>query len=314
VKDSGLGRELGPKALAGYQQFKSIYSQPEVLMYTAHAVKVDGLVQRYHVAGDLAGGRPVCLVHPGGPGIHWEYLRMPLVEERVTTVYVEPVGTGESGRVPGGDYGVARYADLVSGLIDQLGVGPVYFLGHSHGGFVGLQLAIDRPDQLAGLISYSSAPTFGADLGQESARGIDAFLRRWPDRPEAVAAGKALHQEEAFTDKESFLSWLAALLPAYFKDYWSMSEVLASWLPTIDATVDPDRKPDDWDIRGQLGSIRTRTLVMVGPYDFICGPRWATELSTAIPDAQLVTMAESGHFAHVEQPEEFAESVSEFMT
>ncbi|MGS2811439.1 alpha/beta fold hydrolase [Nocardia sp. MW-W600-9] len=61
-----------------------------------HAFDSDGVIQRYHVYGS----GPVCLVHPGGPGIHWEYLRMPALEQHLTMVYIEALGTGESGRLP----------------------------------------------------------------------------------------------------------------------------------------------------------------------------------------------------------------------
>ncbi|MEQ4715858.1 alpha/beta hydrolase [Nonomuraea sp. B19D2] len=44
-----------------------------------HTVSVGGVAQRHHVAG--AG--PVCLAHPGGPGLSWEYLRMPAGAELV---------------------------------------------------------------------------------------------------------------------------------------------------------------------------------------------------------------------------------------
>ncbi|MEV8209855.1 hypothetical protein AB0P40_32625 [Streptomyces sp. NPDC079189] len=48
-----------------------------------HEVAVDGLIQRYHVYGS---GGPVCLAVPGGPGVSWESLRMPGVEEFLTMV------------------------------------------------------------------------------------------------------------------------------------------------------------------------------------------------------------------------------------
>lgn len=38
-----------------------------------HAVDIDGVSLSYHVAGQ----GPMCLVHPGGPGFSWQYLRMP---------------------------------------------------------------------------------------------------------------------------------------------------------------------------------------------------------------------------------------------
>ncbi|MFF0222080.1 hypothetical protein [Streptomyces sp. NPDC004629] len=41
----------------------------------------------------------VRIAHPGGPGIGWEYLRMPGLERHLAMVCVEPVGTGDSGRL-----------------------------------------------------------------------------------------------------------------------------------------------------------------------------------------------------------------------
>src|SRR5262245_29458875 len=51
-----------------------------------HRFTSDGVELAYHVAG--AG--PPCIVHPGGPGMEWSYLRMPELERRLTLVYLEP--------------------------------------------------------------------------------------------------------------------------------------------------------------------------------------------------------------------------------
>ncbi|MGC4857359.1 hypothetical protein ACLQ24_29335 [Micromonospora sp. DT4] len=51
----------------------------------------------------VAGTGPVCVAHSGGPGIEWAYLRAPGIEEHFTMVYVEPVGTGASGRLDNHD-------------------------------------------------------------------------------------------------------------------------------------------------------------------------------------------------------------------
>ncbi|MGH3739501.1 MAG: alpha/beta fold hydrolase [Micromonosporaceae bacterium] len=82
-----------------------------------HDVLIDGIALRYHIAGE----GPICLVHPGGPGVGWDYLRLPRLEGELTLVYLEPVGTGASGRLadPRG-YTLAQYARLVEGLIDHL--------------------------------------------------------------------------------------------------------------------------------------------------------------------------------------------------
>src|SRR3954462_10085749 len=77
-----------------------------------HAV-LNGVDLAWHVAGH----GPVMIAHPGGPGGFWEYLRMPLVERSWTVVYLEPVGTGASGKLPSrADYTMGRYVDDVEAL------------------------------------------------------------------------------------------------------------------------------------------------------------------------------------------------------
>ncbi|MGW3108803.1 alpha/beta fold hydrolase [Streptomyces sp. NPDC001100] len=53
--------------------------------------------------------------------------------------------------------------------------------------------------------------------------------------------------------------------------------------------------------------------MIVGTHDFICPPGVAHEMHGGIPDAQLSEPRESGHFGHIEQPDEFAAIVSDFV-
>jgi proline iminopeptidase len=279
-----------------------------------HEMTVDGVRQVYHVAGS----GPICIVHPGGPGFHWEYLRMPLLETFMTLVYLEPIGTGQSGLLLDGDYSASRYAGFARKVAQHIGSERPYFLGHSHGAFVGLQYALDYPDELGGLIVYDGAPVTGPEHGMEATRGMELFAQRWPERTEAQEAKQAWMDVAtgavSLGDRESFLGVLQRLLPAYFGDYRNLPEEFANWKANLDATIDPNRKPELWDIRQAMSSIRIPTLVLVGEYDFICGPRWAEEMHEAIPGSRLVILERSGHMSHVEKPREFADSIREFVS
>src|SRR3954470_9826385 len=113
------------------------------LEHGMYSLTIDAVRQVYHVAGR----GPVCLVHPGGPGIGWEYLRMPALEQHLTMVYLEPVGTGASGRLADPrDYRLDTYAGFVHGVVEHLGLPKVFLLGHSHGGFVAQRYALDHAD------------------------------------------------------------------------------------------------------------------------------------------------------------------------
>lgn len=157
-----------------------------------HRVEIDGLMQAYEVSGT----GPVCLVHSGGPGVNSEYLRMPLLEQHMTLVYLDPIGTGRSGLLPGGDYSVAEYARRLERLRAYADVTDAYLLGHSHGGFVALQYGLDHPGRMRGLIIYSGAPSYSPDHRAVAKSQMEAFVNRWPDRPEAIAAGR-MYQAKA---------------------------------------------------------------------------------------------------------------------
>lgn len=276
-----------------------------------HRISIDGVEQIFHVAGR----GPVCLVHAGGPGFHWDYMRMPLLEKEMTVVYIEPVGTGSSGMLPDGDYSMSRYAYYAHKVAEHIGAQKPYFLGHSHGGFVGLQYALDYPDELEGLIVYSSAPCMGPDLGMEQVRQIEVFAERWPNRPEAQDAKKAWMDliTGAAQDSESTLNILQRLLPAFFGDYWNLPQEVEEWKANLNFTFDPNRKPHTWDVREVLNMIMTPTLILVGEYDFNCGPRWAAEMAEKIAGSRLYTFEEGGHMSHVENPQEFTKIVSDFI-
>jgi proline iminopeptidase len=278
----------------------------------ARTVVVDGVRQVYRVAGR----GPVCLVHSGGPGVHPQYLRMPGLESRLTLVYVDPVGSGDSDLLPDGDYSMSRYGRFAEAVLDDIGAPSGYFLGHSHGGFVALQFALDHRDRLDGLILYDTAPAHGRDEREAATRAMASFVERWADRPEAVEAGRMwdavnLSRTMRITDDESFGRYLGGILPAYFADHRKTVEQVGEF--PVAVTHDPNRVPADWDVRDRLGAIDVPTLLIVGTHDFICPPAAAYEMHAALPDARLCELRESGHFGHVEQAEEFAAAVLDFV-
>jgi proline iminopeptidase len=287
---------------------------PTPLSPGTHTVEVNGVAQRYHVHGT----GPVCLAHPGGPGISWEYLRMPLVEAHLTMVYVEPIGTGDSGRLESHPHGYTRdrYADGLDAILSHLGNPKVYLLGHSHGGFVAQHYALRRPERLAGVILYESAPVTGAEHFAEALRNVEAFALEYagnPDLPNVLAAFQALG---AISSDDQMVAAVRGLLPAYFADYWAREAEFAAFRESVSGThisgLDENLVPDVIDDRELLGALTVPTLVIAGRHDFICGVRWSEELAARIPGSELVILERSGHFGHLEEPANFAQAVTDF--
>ncbi|MEE6263268.1 alpha/beta hydrolase [Plantactinospora sonchi] len=276
----------------------------------AHSVEIDGVRQVYHVAGN----GPVCVVHSGGPGIEWRYLRMPALEEHLTMVYLEPIGTGASGRLADPrEYRLETYARFVHGVVEELGTPKVYLLGHSHGGFVVQRYALAHPDRVAGLVLYDTSPVTGPDFWAAAMANIASYPERHPDRPEAAAIPAAFQQAVTATDDESMTERLRSIMPLYFADYWTDEQRLAPLVASVRSWADPQRGEEPpFDVRAELGSVSAPVLIIVGTHDFICGTHWAAMLHDAVPGSRLIELTASGHFGHIEEPELFNRAVVEF--
>lgn len=280
-----------------------------------HTYELAGLVQRYHVHGT----GPVCVVHSGGPGIFWDYLRMPVLEQHLTMVYVEPIGTAPDSRLPSHPHGYTRerYSTFLEILVNRLGQPKVHLLGHSHGAFVAAYHAVHRPERLAGVVLYEGAPVTGPEHGAEAARLVEAFAARHADHPDLPGVMAAFGAMSAISDDEQTLAVARGVLPSYFADYWGQEERLAPLRDSLRAAyisgLDEDLTPDVVDDRVALKGMRVPALVVVGRHDVICGERWGRELDELIPDSRLLVLEDSGHFGHIEEPELFARAVRGFV-
>lgn len=275
----------------------------------AHSLVVNGTRQAYHVAG--AG--PVMIAHSGGPGVDYSYLRSARLEELFTMVYLEPIGTGGSRPMPDGATYVDTYVDFLHAVVEHLNVPRVFILGHSHGGVVAQRFAVRHPDRVAGLGLYSSTPVTDAAFWAAASAEAAAYAERHPDIPAAAEAVAALDEpDEPRTDEEATAS-LRAVLPLYFADFWGRR---AEFEPLQDNVRSYAVRPGGAtiDYRPDLPSITAPTVVLTGRQDFICGPIWARMLHHGIPGSRLVIIENSGHFAQIEQPDEFLAAVTGLLT
>jgi proline iminopeptidase len=273
------------------------------------AMTVDGIGLAYHVRGR----GPVCIVHPGGPGLEWSYLRMPEVERALTLVYLEPTGTGLSQplKTPQ-DYTLARYTQLLDGARKELGLARICVLGHSHGGMVTVNWAATYPDHVAGLILYDTAGRADATTREEQSAGAAAYGKE----PWFAAASAAFERESKITTDAEADTVVRDEVPLLFADWTHRQAEFAAWFATVHAFASPTRgaaaNQTSWDVRAKLSAVHAPALVIVGAKDSITSPARADELVKAIAGAQLVTLPNSGHMGHVEEPAAFAAAVQEF--
>ena len=246
---------------------------------------------------------------------------MPEVEQHLTLVYIEPIGTGSSGRLadPRG-YTLDRYARYVGGLIEHFELGTIRLLGHSHGGFVAQRYALQHPERLSGLILYETSPTTTEDLLADVNENLGRFAERHAGEPWLADVMSALEEEMSVASDESasdeqLTQIFRRQLPVYFADYSGRDREFAPLAARLRLFSGPGRgeEPAPFDMRDKLGSITVPTLIIVGEHDPICSPRWARILHEGITGSELAVLKRSGHFPHLEEPEAFAGTISEWL-
>ncbi len=160
-------------------------------------------------------------------------------------------------------------------LVDRLPEEPSVLVGHSYGGAVALQVALDWPGRVRGLVLVSSA----------------ARLRVHPAILAAVAASTP--QQPYRLD----VGFGPGTRPVVIERY---AEVTAG-VPTATALADW-RACDTFDVRHRLGEVTVPTLVVHGSEDFLTPAKHQARLAEALPDAQRVAVDGRGHMLPWEDP------------
>jgi len=284
----------------------------------AHKVTIAGVEIAYHVAGS----GPVILVHPGGPGIEWSFDRMPQVEAFATVVYIEPIGTGSSGRLPDPrGFTMERYVGDVEGLRAHLGLEKFVLLGHSHGGFVAQSYALAHQDHLRGLILYDTSPT----TGPEWQKDVESNLQWFKDEPWFAQATDALARETSATTDEEITAIFRREFPLYFAEYTARSGEFEPYRARVTLTVAPGKATPDssassqvgvapvFEVRDRLATIAVPTLVIVGKKDFVTSEKFGGMIREGIRGSRILLLEHSGHMGHIEEPGPFSGAIRSFL-
>jgi proline iminopeptidase len=270
----------------------------------------DGLTLSY----ERRGSGPLLVCHPGGPGgSAAEFEDFAGLDDTFELVLLSP--RGSHGSDPADDYSLASYVADVEALREQLGVEQLNLLGFSHGGAVAMAYAAAHPLQVRRLLLVDTLAVWG----DEAEAAMLAAIERRRGEPWYEDAAQAIEDEQAgaFSSVDELIANLQRQIPLYFHR-WAGNEQVGGRLARDFAHEEPLHQFNTaefptFDLRDSLRTVEAPALVVVGDDDFICGPVCADAIVGGLPDARLVTIADSGHFVYVEQPEAFRAALTEFL-
>ncbi len=229
-------------------------------------------------------GRPALVLIHGSGGDHtlWGWQLKGLKD----ACEVVPLDLNGHGRTPAraGD-GLRTYTEDALAVLAAID-GQAVVAGHSLGGAVALNVALQKPSNLVGLGLVDT----GAKL-----RVLPKLLQLIRD------------------DFDGALDFLLGLLfHRSIPD--TVGDARAQMARNGQAALLRDFETcDAFDVIERLGEISVPALVCVGSQDQMTPEKYASFLAETIPDAELVTIPDAGHMPMLEQPDALNDALRAFL-
>jgi len=248
-------------------------------------LSVNGLKTCYESKGK---GRTLILIHgAGGMSSYWAN-QLSELSKNSRVIAIDLPGHGKSQRMKEKPT-IERYVEHVVGFMKQINLGKAVIAGHSMGGVVVQQLALENPELVEKLIIIDSGAKFPdqgnfPDLIRDNpeAAGIELLNRLLS--PKTLAEGKLSSIMEYFQVGADFdLSILA-------NDFEAVGAV---------------------DLRARLKEIAVPTLIIAGADDMIAS--LSLFLHENIKGSKLEMIPDAGHMPMLEQPELFNKVILSFV-
>jgi len=189
---------------------------------------------------------------------------------------------------------VSSYVEMVNQFMNTLGIQKAPVFGHSMGGTVALQMALDHPERVE-KVAVVGSPVIGNSL--------NPFLR---------LAGYG-HIAKLIWRYPFMLHSIMRILLA--KDSKEVRHMISRDVQrtTIESFFRSIGDLRDTDLRNDLPSLDIPTLGIYGVKDNIVSPSNAQVLTQNTPQTQVFMMKHSRHFPMIDEPNLFNETLYNFL-
>jgi pimeloyl-ACP methyl ester carboxylesterase len=266
----------------------------------SHFADIDGVRVHYQEKGT---GAPLVLLHGFSSSTYtWKDVFEPLAKS-YRVIAVDLKGFGFSGK-PDGDYSRRAQAILVAHLLDHLKIEKVWLAGNSMGGDVSLNLAVQNPQRVAGLILIDSG-----GVSVSGANSLTPGYVRIPfvgpvlialaltsDRLVRLGLEKSFYDDAKITDER---------VASYYRPLKTRGGQLAALRARIQA--------GEFPIEPDLNKIIVPTLIVWGAEDELIPLEAGRKMNSLIKGSKLVILERCGHVPQEELPERVFDEMTKFI-
>jgi pimeloyl-ACP methyl ester carboxylesterase len=216
---------------------------------------------------------------------------MARLPRRFRTIALDQRGFGYSSKPPG-EYSIPQRAADLRGFADALGLDRFHLVGHSLGGAVAVQFALEHSDRLRTLFLLDSAPASGLPVSPAVRALQDRFAADRSLLEPALALALCLELRDP-------------VFQVLLDDACAMAR--HSVQPNLDALA-------NWCVLDELASLRVPTTLAWGDQDLVISREMCEELHRSIANSRLHIFEQIGHSPNLADPDGFTAVLLEALT
>jgi pimeloyl-ACP methyl ester carboxylesterase len=225
------------------------------------------------------------------------------VAARFTTRYrvlaIDMRGHGDSGWDPQGRYLVEDHVGDLEGIVAQLGLRDLVLWGNSTGGRVVQVFAGKHPDLVSRVISEDVGPERPRQIADGYAKRVEQERAGWASAEELLAQLRRANPRMSPTVLDAYVRYGTGKR-ADGRIEWKRDPQLVKGFVATDL----------WRF---VRNIKAPILYILGGRSTIVPAETQDELRKTLPNAQLITIPDVGHYPSDEQPDEVVRIVDRFL-
>ena len=274
--------------------YDHITDEPIGIDLTLKTAKLQNGVELQYAEQGLYTGTPVIFLHGISDSWHSFESVLPLLPPDIHAFAISQRGHGDSDR-PITGYTPKDFAGDIAEFIKMRDLKSAYIVGHSMGGVVAQQFALDYPQLTKGLVLISTDASFNDNPGMpefynEVLKLNDPIARNFMDEFQKATLAKPIDP--------NFYNLLvneSTKVPArvFQESFTGLMEV---------------------DYTAQLKNITAPVLILWGTKDSFCLQADQEQFMKELKNAMLFVYERTGHALHWEKPARFAKDLVAFVT
>ena len=213
-------------------------------------------------------------------------------------------GCGDTDQ-PEEGYTIAQHAEDLNQLIGALRLKRLHLVGHSLGGCVALEYALNNPQRIKSLTLVAPAPAEGSSVINASNNGY------------GTSSSSSLHS--AFRLSESLGTYRRVMEKALSR-LMNPDQIGSEFKALVDDAVRMSRNAavghietlNCWDVRDLIGQLALPVLIIGGRNDRLISPEALQKAAEKFPNGRLIMWPKMGHTPQLEQPERFNKILFKF--